>query len=85
MNSNNLHANDIAQDKISSIASQQVSFIGSVLKKVHAFFNRSELQKAQAKYAQKRQRQQSVAYQRDIVNSLPVEDKLSMGMYCLMD
>ncbi|MCP4335069.1 MAG: hypothetical protein GY785_20635 [Gammaproteobacteria bacterium] len=42
MNSNNFHANDIAQDKISSIASQQVSFIGSVLKKVHAFFNRGK-------------------------------------------
>jgi hypothetical protein len=85
MNSNQLHANDIARDKIDSIASQQASSIGSVLQKIRGFFIRSELEKAQAHYACKRQRQQPGDYQRNIVDSLPVEDKLILGMYRSMD
>ena len=85
MNSNQLHIDDIAQDRAGSIASQPTSFIGSVLQKLHDFLIRSELQKAQAKYAQKRQHQQPGDYQQDIVRGMPVRDKLSLGMYRWMD
>jgi hypothetical protein len=52
---------------------------------VSAFFVRSELAQAQAEYQVKQQRQSTHRNPQNMVNCLPLEEKLRLGMYHWMD
>lgn len=83
MNTKSIHIDHSNHSSYSDLAAQPVSLIATAFKKASSFFFRSELEKAQANYRLK-QNQQS-PQQQDILSSMPVETKLGLGMYRLMD
>jgi hypothetical protein len=83
MNTESINIDHGTHSSHAGLATQPVSFITAICKKVTALFIRSELEKAQAGYRQQ-QRRQSANHQ-DIVSSMPLETKLSLGMYRWMD
>ena len=83
MNTKSIHIDHSTQANYTDLATHSVSIIATVCKKVSAFFIRSELEKAQANYQVKQQRQSP--QQQDVLNSMPVETKLGLGLYRLMD
>jgi len=80
MNTKSIH---IDHSSYADLAAQPVSLIATFFKKVSSLFIRSELEKAQANYRLKQQQQSP--QQQDILSSMPVETKLGLGMYRLMD
>ena len=62
-----------------------LSVITPIGKKVASFFVRSELARAQGEYHRKQQRLSVHRSRQDILGSLPVEDKLRLGMYRWMN
>jgi SUMO ligase MMS21 Smc5/6 complex component len=88
MNTESIHIESIqieqgTHSNHADLTTNPVSFISTLCEKVSTFFIRSELQKAQAGYQQKQQRQSS--NQQDILGSMPLETKLGNGMYRWMD
>jgi len=61
------------------------SWITKAFNSVTAMFIRSDLEKAQAHYSLKRKHQAQAQSHRDIVRDMPVEQKLQLGCYHLMD
>ena len=82
MNTESINIDHGTHSSHSGLATQPVSFITAICKKVTVLFIRSELEKAQAGY---RQQQRESANHQDIVGSMPLETKLSLGMYRWMD
>ena len=64
---------------------QPVSMLSKFASKISSYIFRSELERSQAKYRAKQQHNDRKQVQRDIVNTLPIEDKLRLGMYRWMD
>ncbi len=85
MNSNSLQHSNAGNTKLETFVSQQVSFLTTIIRKASSFFIRSEIEKSQARYKMKRQQQARAQLHQDIVNTLPVEEKLRLGMYHFMD
>lgn len=83
MNTESIHIDHGTHANHADLTTKSVSLVSTLCKKVSTLFIRSELQKAQAGYRQKQQRQSSI--QQDIVSSMPVETKLGLGMYRWMD
>ena len=61
------------------------SWLTRGLLKIVALFKRSELQKAQAFYNFKQNRQTRLEANRGTVRGMPLEQKLQLGCYYLMD
>jgi hypothetical protein len=59
-----------------------VSVIADIVTKLRSWLQRSDLQKAQAHYRCKQQRQ---AHQPGVLENLPLRDKLRLGMHRWMD
>jgi hypothetical protein len=85
MNSNSLQHSNAGNTKLETFVSQQVSFLTTIIRKASSFFIRSEIEKSQARYKMKRQQQARAQLHQDIVNTLPVEEKLRLGMYHFMN
>jgi hypothetical protein len=85
MNSNSLQHSNAGNTKLETFVSQQVSFLTTIIRKAFSFFIRSEIEKSQARYKMKRQQQARAQLHQDIVNTLPVEEKLRLGMYHFMN
>ena len=85
MTSKTIQIDHGTQAKYAELTVQPASFITAVYRKVSALFVRSELEKAQAGYRTKQQRQTSHRNSQDMINSLAVEDKLRLGMYRWID
>jgi hypothetical protein len=66
-------------------ALQQQNFLTAIVKKAAALFARSEIKQSQAWYRMKRERAVQHELHQDIVGTLPVEEKLRLGMYRFMD
>ena len=81
MNSKSLQYANGVNSKFEKFTTAQTSFVTALIRKVSAALTRSEIERAQASYKIKRDHQtQSELYQ-DIVSTLPVEEKLGLGMY----
>jgi hypothetical protein len=85
MNTKSIYIDHSTHANYADLTTQPVSIIAALCNKVSAFFVRSELAKAQAEYQVKQQRQSTHRHPQNMVNSLPVEEKLRLGMYHLMD
>jgi hypothetical protein len=85
MNSKNLQYSVAGNSKLETFISQQVSLLTTITSKAFSFIIRSEIEKSQAKYKMKRQQRAQAQLHQDIVNTLPVETKLGLGMYHFMD
>ena len=84
MHSKSLQYANIASSLFEKLATAQTSFISAFIRKVSDALTRSEIERAQASYKMKRACEtQSELYQ-DIVDTLPVEEKLRLGMYHFM-
>ena len=83
MNTKNIHIDHGTHSNHADLATKAVSFIATLCKKVSALFIRSELEKAQAGYRRKQQRESAI--QQDIVSSMPLNTKLGLGMYRWID
>ena len=66
-----------------NVEPQQPAWFTAISKKIEGLLNRSQAEAAQAWFKVKRQRQ--AQSHQDIVNSLPLEEKLRLGMYRYMD
>ena len=85
MNSKTLLFSNAGNTRLATLASQQVSFLTAIIRTVSRFIIRSEIEKSQAIYKMKRQQEAKPQLHQDIVNTLPVEEKLRLGMYHFMD
>ena len=85
MNTKSIHIDHSTHANYADLTTQPVSIITALCNKVSALFVRSELAKAQAEYQIKQQRQSTHRNPQNMVNSLPVEGKLRLGMYRWMD
>jgi hypothetical protein len=85
MNTKSIHIDHSTHANYADLATQPVSIIAALYNKVSAFFVRSELEKAQAAYQVKQQRRSTHHNPQTIINSLPIEEKLRLGMYPWMD
>ena len=83
MNSKSLQNNDIENSRLEQLTTAQTSFITGTISKVFDSLTRSEIERAQASYRMKRKHETQAELQ-DIVHSLPVEEKLRLGMYHYM-
>jgi hypothetical protein len=83
MNTKSIHIDHGTHLNHADLITKAVSLIAMLCKKVSALFIRSELEKAQAGYRQKQQRESSI--QQDIVSSMPLKTKLELGMYRWID
>ena len=83
MNTKSIHIEHGTHSNHADRTTKAVSFIATLCKKASALFIRSELEKAQAGYRQKQQRESST--QQDIVSSMPLNTKLGLGMYRWID
>lgn len=84
MNSKSLQNNDIENSRLEQLTTAQTSFITGIISKVFDSLTRSEIEKAQASYRMKRKHETQAELQ-DIVHSLPIEEKLGLGMHHFMD
>jgi len=81
MNSNSLQYANGENSKFEKFASAQTSFVIALIRKISDSLTRSELERAQTRYKMKRDHQTQSELYRDIVSTLPVEEKLGLGMY----
>jgi hypothetical protein len=84
MNSKSLQYNNIANSRLEKLATAQTSFITRIIRKVFDFFTRSKIEQAQASYQMKRKHETQADLHQDIVGTLPIEEKLRLGMYHFM-
>ncbi len=84
MHSKSLQYANIASSKFEKLATAQTSFVTTLIRKVSAALTRSEIERAQASYKMKRAHQTQSELNQDIVGTLPVEEKLRLGMYRFM-
>lgn len=82
MNSKSIHIDHNAESTFDSIALQPASIFGRIYKGLRSLLVRGELEKAQAGYRAKQQRQGS---QQDVLRDFSIEDKLRYGMHRWMD
>ncbi len=82
MNSKTLH---YSNQNIDVPALPQQGMLTGIAAKITALFVRSGIEQAQDYYRVKRERRATAPSHRDIVESLPIEDKLGLGMYRFMD
>jgi hypothetical protein len=85
MTSKTIHIDHSTQANYADLTVQPISAITELYRKVSALFVRSELAKAQAGYRTKQQRQTTHRNPQNMVNSLPIEEKLRLGMYRWID
>jgi len=85
MNTKSIHIDHSTHANYADLTSQPASIIAALCNKVSAFFVRSELAKARANYQIKQQRRSTHRNPQNMVNSLPLEEKLRLGMYHWMD
>jgi hypothetical protein len=84
MNSKSLQYNNIANSKLEKLATAQTSLITGAIRKLFDFLTRSEIEQAQASYKMKRKHETQAELHQDIVGTLPIEEKLRLGMYHFM-
>jgi hypothetical protein len=75
----------MGNNKLEVLASQQVSFLTRVFRTASGFMVRTDIEKSQARYQRKLQQQAKSRLVSDVLNTLPVEEKLRLGMYRFMD
>lgn len=69
----------------SIVKPESFTWVAKFFSSLSAIFTRSDLEIAQAHYNQKRKHQAQAQTHRDIVRDMPVEQKLQLGCYHLMD
>ena len=84
MNSKSFQYNNIANSRLEKLTTAQLSFITGIFRKIFDFLTRSESDQAQASYKMKRIHETQSELHQDIVGTLPVEEKLRLGMYHFM-
>ncbi len=84
MHSKSLQYANIASSKFEKLATAQTAFVAAIIRKVSDALSRSEIERAQASYKMKRTCETRAELNRDIVGTLPVEEKLRLGMYHVM-
>jgi hypothetical protein len=85
MNNNSLLYSNTENSKLETLASHQVSFLVAAIRKVSGIFIRSDLGVSQARNKMKRRHAVKAELHQDIVSTLPLEEKLKLGMYHFMD
>ena len=83
MNTETINIEHGTHSTCADLTTKPASWINTLYSKVVAVFVRSELERAQAGYRQKQQRQSPV--QQDILSNMPVETRLGLGMYRCID
>jgi hypothetical protein len=84
MHSKSLQYTNIANSKFEMLATAQPSFVAVLIRKISDALTRSEIERAQASYEMKRTHKTQAELHQDIVGTLPVEEKLRLGMYHFM-
>jgi hypothetical protein len=84
MHSKSLQYTNIANSKFGKLATTQTSFVTALIRKASDALTRSEIERAQASYKMKRAHETQAELHQDIVGTLPVEEKLRLGMYHFM-
>lgn len=84
MNSNSLQFSNTENSKLETLTSQQVSLFVAAIKKVSGIFIRSDLEVSQARYKMKHEHAAKAEPHQNIVSTLPIEEKLKLGMYHFM-
>ncbi len=85
MNSESLQYDNSVNSGIEMPVLQQPGFFTAIVKRAVALFARSEIEQSQAWYRKKRERAVRHEIHQNIVGTLPVEEKLRLGMYRFMD
>ena len=85
MNTKSIHIDHSTHANYADLTTQPASIIAALCNKVPALFVRSGLAKAQAIYQGKQQRRSTHRNPQNMVNGLPVEEKLRLGMYHWMN
>lgn len=85
MNTKSIRIEHDNQPDLEQLASGSVSIIATIRKQLSALLFRSELQKAQAGYRLKQQRQQRNQAATNSFTGLSIDEKLRHGLYRYMD
>ncbi len=85
MTSKSLHNDTSLDSSIEIPALPQNGFFSAIINWATTILTRSNAEQARARYQAKREHAVNAELHRDIVGSLPVEKKLSLGMYRFMD
>jgi hypothetical protein len=85
MYSNSSHYQNHADAGVENLALPQGGFFSVILVRLTALLSRTATERARARYRAQRAHQELAGRGQDIVRSLPVEEKLRLGMYSFMD
>ena len=80
-----MNTKTLAYSNTSIVKPESFAWIAKIISNMTAIFVRSDLDKAQAHYNLKRKHQAQDQTHRDIVRDMPIEQKLQLGCYHLMD
>lgn len=85
MNSNTLQYNSTVNLDLDDSVNPQPSFISKFIAKLTHFVNRSEIERIQAKQNMMQKQAAQAEFNQDINSTLPLEEKLRLGMYRFMN
>lgn len=83
MNIDSIQIDRNTNQKASTQAVRLLASVATMIRRVRSWTGRGELEKARAHYRSKQQRQQQ--HRQDILDSLPLESKIGLGMHRWID
>ena len=85
MYSDSPHYQNHSAARVATPTLPRAGFFGAIVDRLTALLTRSAAERAQAYYRARRLHQERAGVGHEIVSSLPIEEKLRLGMYRFMD
>jgi len=85
MYSNSPHYQNHGDASVATPTLPRAGFFGAIVGRLTALLTRSAAERAQAYYRARRLHQERAGVDQEILRSLPIEEKLRLGMYRFMD
>ena len=85
MYSNSSHYQNHTDASVENRTLPQKGFFTAIIDRLTALSTRIGIERSRARYCARHAHQGRAGYGQDIVRSLPIEEKLRLGMYSFMD
>ena len=85
MYSNGSHYQNHCEASVKNLTLPQKGFFAAIIDKLTALSARIGIERSRARYRARRAHQGRAGHGQDIVRSLPLEEKLRLGLYRFMD
>ncbi|UCH38826.1 MAG: hypothetical protein JSU67_11720 [Gammaproteobacteria bacterium] len=85
MTSNTIQYGNSNNSNLENRALQQPGWFTNMIKRLDRLLVRAQVESAQARFKLRYKHQQQAESRQDMVRSLPLEEKLRLGMYHFMD